>query len=103
MNGLFPWIKAEVDFCRPVGLAQMMQAAQLEENQEIIRNKANLKGYARGKYPPQNSSNSKSNTTNSTSDNKGNTIFPMRTVTLRRTTEEVKKEGNTKRLSEAEF
>ena len=49
MNGLFPWIKAEVDFCRPVSLAQMIQAAQLVENREIIRNEANLKGYAAGK------------------------------------------------------
>lgn len=24
MNGLLPWIKAEVDFCEPKGLAQIM-------------------------------------------------------------------------------
>lgn len=50
MNGLFPWIKAEVEFCQPVGLAQMMRLAQVVENQEIIRNEANLKGYNEGKY-----------------------------------------------------
>ena len=27
MNGLSPWIKAEVEFCRPVGLAHMMRLA----------------------------------------------------------------------------
>ena len=93
MNGLFPWIKAEVDLCRPVGLAQMMQAAQLVENREIIYNEASLKGYAGGKYPPQSSTNAKNNTMMNSSDNRGNTIFPMRTVTLRTTTGEVKKRG----------
>ena len=37
MNGLLSWIKAEVDFCRPTRLAQMMQLAQLVENREIVR------------------------------------------------------------------
>lgn len=56
MNGLFPWIKAEVEFCQPVGLAQMMRLAQVVENQEIIRNEANLKGYNEGKYSASSSS-----------------------------------------------
>ena len=77
MNGLFPWIKAEVVFCRPVGLAKMMHVAQLVENREIIRNEANLNSYANGKYPPQNSLNTKSSVTANNSDNKWNTIFSM--------------------------
>ena len=50
MNGLLLWIKSEVDFCRPTRLAQMMQLAQLTENQKIAHGEANLKGYAGGKY-----------------------------------------------------
>ncbi|KAA0042929.1 transposon Tf2-1 polyprotein isoform X1 [Cucumis melo var. makuwa] len=50
MNGLLPWIKAEVEFCRPVGLAEMMLLAQLTKNREIIRNEANLKGYSGGEH-----------------------------------------------------
>ena len=46
LNGLLPWIKAKVEFSRPVDLAQMMQLAQLVENREIIHNEANIKGYA---------------------------------------------------------
>ena len=46
MNGLLSWIKVEVDFCRPTGLAKMMQLAQLVENREIIRGEGNLKGHA---------------------------------------------------------
>ena len=103
MNGLFPWIKVEVDFCRPVVLAQMMQAAQLVENREIIHNEANLKGYAGGKYPPQNSFHNTNTATTNNSDNKGNTLFPMRTVTLRTTSRKVKREGQLKRSSDAEF
>ncbi|KAL0549733.1 hypothetical protein IC582_014220 [Cucumis melo] len=50
MNGLLPWIKAEVEFCRPIGLAEMMSLAQLTKNREIIRNEANLKGYGGGEH-----------------------------------------------------
>ncbi|XP_031745972.1 uncharacterized protein LOC116406393 [Cucumis sativus] len=103
MNGLFPWIKAEVVFCKPVGLAEMMHAAQLVENREIIRKEANLNGYAKGKYPPPNSSIIRSSAAMNHSEDKGNTIFPIRTVTLRTATGEVKKEGPTKRLPDAEF
>ncbi|KAA0062661.1 Transposon Ty3-I Gag-Pol polyprotein [Cucumis melo var. makuwa] len=42
MNGLLPWIRAEVAFCHPKGLSEMMQVAQLVENREIIRNEAKL-------------------------------------------------------------
>ncbi|KAA0042008.1 transposon Tf2-1 polyprotein isoform X1 [Cucumis melo var. makuwa] len=53
MNGLFQWIRAEVAFCRPKGLAEMMQVAQLVENRDLIRNEASLNGFSGGKYPPQ--------------------------------------------------
>ncbi|TYK02775.1 Transposon Ty3-I Gag-Pol polyprotein [Cucumis melo var. makuwa] len=42
MNGLVPWIRAEVAFCRPKSLAKMMEVAQLVENREILRREANL-------------------------------------------------------------
>ncbi|KAA0038305.1 ty3-gypsy retrotransposon protein [Cucumis melo var. makuwa] len=51
MTGLFPWIRAEVIPCRPKGLAEMMLTAQLVENKEILRNEANLSGYAGRKHP----------------------------------------------------
>ncbi|KAL4035846.1 hypothetical protein IC575_004554 [Cucumis melo] len=54
MNGLFPWIRAEVRICRPKGLAEMMEFAQLVENREIKRNEANLNNLAGGKYFQQN-------------------------------------------------
>ena len=60
MNGLFQWIRAEVAFCRPKGLAEMMQVAQLVENRDLIRNEASLNGFSGGKYPPQTVSSSKS-------------------------------------------
>lgn len=36
MPGLKPWIQAEMDFCEPKGLAQMMRIAQKVENKEDI-------------------------------------------------------------------
>ena len=46
MNGLVPWIRAEVAFCRPKSLAKMMEVAQLVENREILRREANLNRYS---------------------------------------------------------
>ncbi|KAA0037013.1 peroxidase 64 [Cucumis melo var. makuwa] len=80
MNGLFPWIRAEVILCRPKGLAEMMEFAQLVENREIVRNEANLNNLASGKY--QNTVNNRTSA-NTNSDNKTNTNFPMQTITLR--------------------
>ncbi|KAA0039183.1 ty3-gypsy retrotransposon protein [Cucumis melo var. makuwa] len=101
MGGLFSWIKAEVEFCKSTGLAEMMLLAQLTENREKIRNEAGLKGHSGGKYPFYPSSISKPN--NSVND-KGNTTFPMRTITLKSNPiGETKKEGTSKRLSEVEF
>ncbi|KAL0540883.1 hypothetical protein IC582_020904 [Cucumis melo] len=104
MNGLFPWIRAEVAFCRPKGLAEMMLIAQLVENREIIRDEANLNGFSGGKYPPQSSVNAKPAANQFTSENKGNTLFPIRTITPRSpNADEVHKEGTSKRLPDAEF
>ncbi|KAA0026023.1 putative retroelement pol polyprotein [Cucumis melo var. makuwa] len=103
MNGLFSWIRAEVVFCRPKGLAEMMEVAQLVENRELIQNKANLNGFAGGKYPPQSTANNRE-TTNGINDNKGNTTFPMRTITLRSSNNtEICKDTNSRRLPDAEF
>ncbi|KAA0054961.1 Transposon Ty3-I Gag-Pol polyprotein [Cucumis melo var. makuwa] len=104
MNGLFPWLRAEVAFCRPKSLAEMMLIAQLVENREIIRGKANLNGFASGKYPLQAVANAKPTANQFTSNNKGNTSFPIRMIRLRSpNTGEVHKEGNTRRLPDAEF
>ncbi|KAA0050629.1 transposon Tf2-1 polyprotein isoform X1 [Cucumis melo var. makuwa] len=103
MNGLFPWIRAEVVFCRPKGLAEMMEVAQLVENRELIRNEANLNGFAGGKYPPQSTANNRG-TTNAINDNKGNTTFPMRTITLRSSNNtQIRKDAISRRLPDAEF
>ncbi|KAA0038942.1 transposon Tf2-1 polyprotein isoform X1 [Cucumis melo var. makuwa] len=103
MNRLFPWIRAEVILCRPKGLAEMMEVAQQVENREIIRNEANLNGFAGGKYPPQNTANNRG-TTNTISDNKANVTFPMRTIALRSSNNiEIRKDTNSRRLPDAEF
>ena len=102
MNGLLPWIRAEVAFCRLKGLAEMMLFAQLVENREIIRGEANLNGFSGGKYLPQSSVSTKSVANQYVSDAKGNTSFPIRTITLRSPNAgEVRKEGTSKRLLDA--
>ncbi|KAL0541464.1 hypothetical protein IC582_021509 [Cucumis melo] len=103
MNGLFPWIRAEVILCRPKGLAEMMEFAQLVENREIVRNEANLNNLAGGKYFQQNTTNNRASA-NTNSDNKTNTAFPMRTITLRSSNNaEIRKDTNSRRLPDAEF
>ena len=83
MGGLLPWIKAEVEFCRSVGLSQMMKYAQMVGNREIMRREANLLCYSGTKFPNYPYTNAKINTVLNSQENKGNTIFPMRTITLR--------------------
>ena len=51
MGGLLSWIKVEVEFCQPVGLAEMMMYAQMVENREIVRRESNLPGYSGAKFP----------------------------------------------------
>ncbi|KAA0048763.1 transposon Tf2-1 polyprotein isoform X1 [Cucumis melo var. makuwa] len=89
---------------RPKGLAEMMQVAQLVENRELIRNEANLSSLMSGKYPPQPTICNKATTATATVENKGNTTFPIRTITLRNSNaNEVRRETNTRRLPDAEF
>ncbi|KAA0064688.1 ty3-gypsy retroelement transposase [Cucumis melo var. makuwa] len=103
MNGLFPWIRAEVILCRPKGLAEMMEFAQLVENREIVRNEANLNNLVGGKYFQQNTVHNRTSA-NTNSDNKTNTNFPMRTITLRSSNNaEIRKDANSRRLPDAEF
>ncbi|KAA0041878.1 transposon Tf2-1 polyprotein isoform X1 [Cucumis melo var. makuwa] len=104
MNGLIPWIRAEVAFCRPKGLVEMMQVAQLVENRELIRNEANLKSLMSGKYSPHPTVSNKATTAMAAAESKGNTTFPIRTITLRSlNTDEVCRKTNTRRLLDAEF
>lgn len=82
----------------------MTLIAQLVKNREIIKGEANLNGFAGRKYPPQAAANAKSTTNQSINDNKGNTSFPIRTITLRSpNTGEVRKEGTSKRLPDVEY
>ncbi|KAA0054210.1 ty3-gypsy retroelement transposase [Cucumis melo var. makuwa] len=76
-------VSAKVAFCRPKNLAEMMQLAQLVENREIIRGEANLNGFSGEKYPPLPVTNTKPVTNYASADAKGNTTFPIRTITLR--------------------
>ncbi|TYK27396.1 Transposon Tf2-6 polyprotein [Cucumis melo var. makuwa] len=99
MNGLFLWIMAKVAFCRPKGLAKTIEIAQLVENKEMIRGEANLSGFSGGKYPPQAIMSAKTGANYATGDNKGNTMFPIRTISLRSSNVvEVHKEGTLKQL-----
>ena len=104
VTGLLSWIKTEVDFCEPKGLAQMMQIAQKVENREDVRREANLPGYSKGrqqKIPPNTN---KMNNSANAGDNKGYSSWPMRIIMLQGTsTGEVGKEGPLRRLSDAEF
>ena len=56
MNGLFPWIRAKVEYSEPVRLPQMMCLAQKAEVRELIKREANLYDYSGGKnlYNPAN-------------------------------------------------
>ena len=78
-------------------------SSDLVENHEIIRGEANLKGYARGKYPPSSSTSTKSGISTNSNDHKSNVTFPMRTITLRGVASGEVKEGPTKRLFDMEF
>ncbi|KAL4030271.1 hypothetical protein IC575_008507 [Cucumis melo] len=104
MTGLFPWIRAEVILCRPKGLAEMMLTAQLVEDREILRNAANLNGYAGGKSSTPTSTGTKYHYYQQNKENKANTPFPIRTITLKSPNSgEIRKEGTSKRLPDAEF
>ncbi|KAA0036455.1 Ty3/gypsy retrotransposon protein [Cucumis melo var. makuwa] len=71
---------------------------------KLIRNEVNLNGFVGGKYPPQTTANNRGAADNNAIDNKGNTLFPMHTITLRSSsTAEVRKDTNSRRLSGAEF
>lgn len=76
MGGLLPWIKAEVEFCEPVGLVQMMRIAQKVENRDIIRGEAKLPGYSGGKYQSYPAVTNKSNTLTTANDNKSSMNIP---------------------------
>ncbi|KAL0556619.1 hypothetical protein IC582_005133 [Cucumis melo] len=104
MNGLLPWIRPEVAFCRSKGLAEMMEVAQLVENKEILRNEANLNRFSGEKNSVQATRNSKTVSSYTTGGTKGNTTFPIRTIILRSFgPNENQREGTYKGLPDAEF
>ncbi|KAL0543107.1 hypothetical protein IC582_018194 [Cucumis melo] len=104
MNGLLPWVRSEVFFCRPKSLAEMMEVAQMVENREIARTEAKMCGYSGGKIAGHNSVVGKTATGGVAGDNKNNTVFPIRTITLRSSApNENRREGSYKRLPDAEF
>ena len=92
-----------MDLCESKGLAQTIRIAQKVENKEDICQEANLSRYSGEKVINSHNS-TKANTIANTEESKGGMNWPMRTITLRGTTkEEVRKEGQTKRLFDAEF
>ncbi|KAA0040168.1 ty3-gypsy retrotransposon protein [Cucumis melo var. makuwa] len=104
MNGLFPWIRAEVEYSEPVGLPQMMRLALKAEIREIIQREANLYGYAGGKYLYNPANSNKPNAATNGNEGRNSQTTPMRTITLRNTTNgEARRKGPRKRLSDAEF
>ncbi|KAL0533794.1 hypothetical protein IC582_028065 [Cucumis melo] len=104
MNGLLPWVRSEVVFCRPKGLAEMMEVAQMVENREIVRTEAKLSGYSGGKMTGHIGGNGKTASGGVAGESKSNTSFPIRTITLRSFgPNENRREGTYKRLPDAEF
>ncbi|KAL0540685.1 hypothetical protein IC582_020695 [Cucumis melo] len=104
MNGLLPWVRSEVVFYRPKGLAEMMEVAQMVENREIVRTEAKLNGYSGGRMTGQIGSNRKATSGGVAGESKSNTSFPIRTITLRSSAPtENRREGTYKRLPDAEF
>ncbi|TYK03127.1 histone-lysine N-methyltransferase ASHR1 isoform X3 [Cucumis melo var. makuwa] len=68
------------------------------------RNEANLNGFTGGKYPTQSTVPNKSLAGNTLAENKGNTTFPIRTITLRSlNANKIRKEVNSRRLPDTEF
>ncbi|KAA0059479.1 hypothetical protein IC582_002784 [Cucumis melo] len=104
MNGLLPWVRSEVVFCRPKGLAKMMEVGQMVENREIVRIEAKLSGYSGGKLTGQIGGNGKTASGGVAGESKSNTSFPIRTITLRSSgPNENRREGTYKRLPDAEL
>lgn len=102
MNGLTPWIKAEVEFWEPVGLPQMIKLTQRVENCEITQREANLKNIE-GKTQTNFSIRRAVNPL-SMNDSKPGNNFPMRTITLRGVTAgDNRRKGPAKKLSDVEF
>lgn len=86
-NGLFPWIRAEVEYSKPVGLPQMMCLAQKAEVRELIRREANLYGYSRGKHLYNPTNYNKLNSGANANEGKAGVSTPMWIITLRSTAE----------------
>ena len=84
-TGLLSWIKTEVDFCEPKGLAQMMQITQKVENREDVRREANLPRYFGGRQQKIPLNTNKMNNNVNVRGNKGYSSWPMRTITLQGT------------------
>ncbi|TYJ98848.1 transposon Tf2-1 polyprotein isoform X1 [Cucumis melo var. makuwa] len=104
MNGLLPWVRSEVFFCRPKSLTEMMEVPQMVENREIARTEAKMSGYLWGKIAGHTSVVGKTTSGGVSGENKNNTVFPIRTITLRSSApNENRREGTYKRLPDAEF
>lgn len=99
MNGLYLWIKAEVE----CWFAQMMKLAQRAENREVTRGEAGLKTNLEGKSQSTLPHNKLTNPSK-VSENKSGGTVPKRTITLHGTTTiENRREGPVHTLTNAEF
>ena len=103
MNGLSPWHKSEVKMLEPIGLAEMMKLALKIENREMVHRECGLISVSR--MNKQFKHNNVTQTSTVTPNQKPTErSWPMRTITLKKVTaDEKRREGPTKRLSNAEF
>ncbi|KAA0055700.1 Ty3/gypsy retrotransposon protein [Cucumis melo var. makuwa] len=103
MNGLNPWLKSEVETLEPIGLAQMMKLALKIENREMVRRECGLISAYDSKMGHKQTQ-AKSPIAAATKEGTASGSWPMRTITLREVgTGDNRREGPTKRLSDAEF
>ncbi|KAA0045216.1 Ty3/gypsy retrotransposon protein [Cucumis melo var. makuwa] len=103
MNGLNPWLKSEVETLEPNGLAQMIKLALKIENRELVRRECGLVSAYDSKTGHKQQQ-AKSPIAAATKKGTTSGSWPMRTITLREVgTGDNRREGPTKRLSDAEF
>ncbi|KAA0066119.1 transposon Tf2-1 polyprotein isoform X1 [Cucumis melo var. makuwa] len=100
---LEPMVKVRSRDVEPVGLAQMMKMALKIENREMVRKECGLSS-AYDSKAAQRTTNTRNVNPSPTNENTTAGGWPMRTITLREVaTGENRREGPTKRLTDAEF
>lgn len=104
MNGLTPWVRAEVECWEPIGLVNMMKVAKQVENRELVR--VELSSGTVGVRKAQNVNNNTKIEAVAITNDAMKVPQPslMRTITLRGVaTAGARREGSMKRLSDSQF